>query len=178
MIEVLSCICTHKQNKSHNQPINPTTTQHSPREVEMEALTRVLGPLGYRVLEVQSDGHCLYRAVAHQVCDPRVGFDRVCSLSLLVGLLLIHLSSALDTHLTISLSTPFNKLMNSWAAKRRGEGGRRRRLGRCVRWRRRTCGATPTISCPSWTCRRGRRRRWTQRVGGLVVVLLFRVCVK
>lgn len=34
----------------------------------MEALTRVLGPLGYRVLEVQSDGHCLYRAVAHQVC--------------------------------------------------------------------------------------------------------------
>lgn len=33
----------------------------------MGALSRVLGPLGYRVLEVQSDGHCLYRAVAHQV---------------------------------------------------------------------------------------------------------------
>ncbi len=54
-----------KHNQSTNQPsIHPTP---SPRDVEMEALGRVLGPMGYRVLEVQADGHCLYRAVAHQV---------------------------------------------------------------------------------------------------------------
>jgi hypothetical protein len=40
---------------------------NSPRDVEMEAFGRVLGPVGYRVVEVQADGHCLYRAVAHQV---------------------------------------------------------------------------------------------------------------
>ena len=47
----------------------------SQREVEMEELERQLKPLGRRIVDIQADGHCLYRAVAHQLQQHGDGMD-------------------------------------------------------------------------------------------------------
>lgn len=53
--------------KQMEKEIMKASAGPSLREVELQRLNKVLGPKSLRVKEVQSDGHCLYRAISEQL---------------------------------------------------------------------------------------------------------------
>ena len=63
---------THPKREAEREAEIEEAKKHivPPRAVEMAQLSSILSPLGLKIEEVAADGHCLYRAVAHQVTLP------------------------------------------------------------------------------------------------------------